>query len=130
MENINEAITLDDARDTNNFYAIFWGDGGDVIYLTCPVDLIKTNELVLYKLVLAIDEVLWHEDDGRDIYYEKFDILPSKVDDGKGVVLKDEIWFNDKINDAAKKIINGIISGELAVLDMSKAMNMLKEKLR
>jgi len=125
-----EVETLEEARKIGGFHAVLWGDGGDAVYLTIPIGIIEVDELTLYNLVLAVDEVLWKEDDSRDVYFEKFNTFPYYIEEGGGTVLKDEIWFNDKIKPEARDIIKEIITNQDQVEKSKEKIEKVKELLR
>lgn len=73
---------------------------------------------------------MWDDDISRDVYYEKFTTFPAKVEDGKGTILKDKIWFNDKIKEGARKIIQNIITNEINSSEIPEKLNILRNALK
>jgi hypothetical protein len=77
------------------------GDCGGQIYLTCPVNLIKCSECILYEILIAIDKNQWPENDisMRNIFYEPFELNQGVLGGmGGGIVLEKEIWIHPNLN--------------------------------
>ena len=100
-QNYTSANSLAEAKNKKNYYLVMEGDCGGQIYLTCPVNLIKCSECILYEILIAIDKNQWPENDisMRNIFYEPFELNQGVLGGmGGGIVLEKEIWIHPNLN--------------------------------
>lgn len=92
-----EAITsLKQAREEMNVIVVFEGDYGGIIYLTCPIELVKCKEEQLKCLLEKIDKLYWNDINGANVFYEKVEEKSIAGGMDGGLVLNN-LWIHPEI---------------------------------
>ena len=120
--------TLEEARQSDNYYLIMDGDDGGQIYLSCPARLIECDEKTLKEVLTIIDENQW-SDESRGYYFELYkpdEIITGGMDGG--LALEKGLWIHDRLKNA-KKLLEEIIIQNLNTKAREEKISELKQLL-
>lgn len=105
LYNINNDISyksitnFEQAKKEKKAVVIFEGDYGGIIYLTCPIQLVKCNEETLYYLLKKIDSFYWKDIDGANIFYEIIEDGEHVAGGVNGGQVLEKLWIHPKVLD-------------------------------
>ena len=102
--------TLDEACSVEGVVAVMDGDYGGMIYLTCPVRLIRCDAETLYRLLADIDNLGWNDPEGASLYFEVASREAGIADGMGGGAVCESVWLHPRLMNFFSRV-EAVIAG-------------------
>ncbi len=104
--------SFEDAKSYKDGVAVFEGDYGGQIYLTCPVSEIICDEPTLRQLLIDIDTHCFNYPDSAQIYYERIAQGSGIWGGSGGGIVTSDLWVHPELEKLGLEEIRAVIKGK------------------